>query len=151
MNGVMQPGPRKTARQLRDELAVVEACEPIQQAHQEAKTAYAEALKSGDPQAITAAKATKEQTAVRLNETRQWLRAEAAVAHLTHQLATPGRRPAEQQASMEAQLAHLEQLVVPIREALAAFPARVPDVVVEEPGSARVTLPTVQARKKGGQ
>lgn len=74
---------RRGSAQLRAELALVEACEPIEDAHAEAKDLYREALASGDPVAIRAAKAVKVAAANALNETRTWLRREAAIVKLS--------------------------------------------------------------------
>lgn len=138
-----------TARQLRDRLALIEACEPIQQAHHEAKQAYQEAMAAGNPRVIAAAKQARDMAASRLNETRRWLRAEARLAHLLTFLASA--RPEGERLAAEQEIGGLETLLAPYREAFAARPA-----LPAGPGraggagSAEVDMPAVRVRAKGG-
>ncbi|GAA3441068.1 hypothetical protein [Planomonospora venezuelensis] len=69
-------------QRLRDELAMAEALEPIEDELHEAKEAYREALASGDPDTIAEAKARKQAAANHINETRTWLRRERQITKL---------------------------------------------------------------------
>ncbi|MFC3986430.1 hypothetical protein [Streptosporangium jomthongense] len=73
----------RSSQQLRGELELLEALEPISEEHADAKEAYQAALTSGDPEAIRAAKARKQAASNRLNETREWLRREREIAKLS--------------------------------------------------------------------
>jgi PAS domain-containing protein len=155
MNGLGLPKPQPSIAQLRDELALAEACHPIEQEAAEAKQAYRDALSSGDPDEIAAAKARKQAAADRINETRTWLRAEARIAYLTGYLERPvsdTRPDVELRHAMQQELDKLEQLVAPFREAVAAFPPG--PVVVVEDGTVEAVTPAVQVQAhamKGGK
>ncbi|MFC3980163.1 hypothetical protein [Streptosporangium jomthongense] len=105
---------RRGSQQIRAELELLEALEPIADEHQEAKEAYRAALASGDREAIEAAKERKLQASNQLNETRTWLRREQEIVHLAativaieQRLAGPildqdGEEDAAQRAELEA-------------------------------------------------
>lgn len=161
---------RRTSQQVRDELALLEALEPVEEAHLAAKAEYQEAVRSGDLARARAAKARKLETGNRLNEIRLWLRREAAIVDLQTKiipdlearLSRPilvqdgtgdARDDTETRAALEAQLnAYRAELEVMSREA-AAYRAELEalggEVVGEPvppdlpPGSAHVTLPPV--------
>lgn len=174
MNGLGLAGPQPTVSELRRQLAMAEACEPIERELQEAKQAYRDALDDGDPETVAAAKARKAAAAHHINETRTWLRREARIGTLNAlipdlqaQLAEPAWQPRpdwtveERQAradmeaalaSMQEELPALEAEAAPLREYLGAVPQPGPPIVVED-GSAHVDMPTVQAKAramKGG-
>ncbi|GHH67647.1 hypothetical protein GCM10017673_14990 [Streptosporangium violaceochromogenes] len=171
MNGLELPQPPRPIAELRAELALAEACEPIWQAHQDAKAAYAEALESGDLAAIRAAGRAKNAAAIRLNETRAWLRREARIARLTaeipnveNRLAGPvvdrqGRESAELRAELEellaamrAELEELSELAAPLRELFGAQPGPDLPVVVEDGSASADGVPvTVRARARTGK
>lgn len=122
---------RRGSTQLRAELELVEALEPIEEAHAEAKTAYRAALDSGDQAAIAAAKRVKLAAAHHLNETRTWLRRERAITKLStvtipeleRVLAGPilisdGKGEAGEDSEQRSEL---EQALAAAREELAAF------------------------------
>lgn len=73
---------RRTPQQVRDEAALLEALQPIEQAHLDAKQAFKEARESGDQAAFLAAKQRKQATGNHLEETRTWLRREDAIRRL---------------------------------------------------------------------
>ncbi|MGW6498543.1 hypothetical protein [Nonomuraea angiospora] len=169
MNGLGLPTAQPTVRELREQLALAEACEPISSELQDAKEAYRQALESGDPAAIGAAKERKQAAAHHINETRTWLRREARIAKLQTlipdlqtQLAEPAWQPKpgwtdeERQAradmeaalaAMEAELPALEEEAAPLRELFGSIPQAGPPIVVED-GSAAVDMPVVKASAK---
>lgn len=169
---------RRGSQQLRAELALVEACEPIEEAHLDAKDAYQQAVASGDAEAIREAKRVKVETGNRLNETREWLRREAEVVKLQtvtipkleRVLAGPMLVPdgkggsvddakarADVQAALAAARAELTGLSVKAAETRTALEALggqvVGDPVVRElpPGSAEVTAPAITVRPRAGK
>ncbi|MFE3449619.1 hypothetical protein ACFXJ8_11855 [Nonomuraea sp. NPDC059194] len=165
MNGLGQPAVQESAAELRARLELVEACEPIWQAHQDAKAAAKEAAVSGDAVAYRAAVEAKNDAAVRLNGTRQWLRREARIAKLKANipqlqqrlagqiLNEHGQEDAELRAELaerldgwQAELVELEEVAAPLREALGALPTPVADVVVED-GGASVDVPSPAAMR----
>jgi len=162
---------RRTSRQVRDELALLETLEPIEQAHLEAKQAYKQAIASGDRKTIGAARARQQATGNHLNEVRTWLRREDAIRRLQTvtipkleaRLARPilaqdgpgkGREDTAERARLEQLLAEArKELAVMSREAAdyrAALEALGGEVTGEPvppdlpPGSAEVGLPTVE-------
>lgn len=145
MNGLSRPPERKTASQLRRELAVAEACEPIEQERDDTRQAYADALASGDPKTIAAAKAVRDAAALRLNDTRKWLRAEARVAVLKGRLARPGGQ--DDRDKDAAELASLEVLLAPYRELLGTPLTGGP---APAGGTTEAVMPGAKARVKGG-
>lgn len=149
MNGLGLPAAEPTVAELRDRLALAEACEPIQQENSDAKQAYRDALATGDPAVVAAAKQRKQAAADRINETRTWLRGEARIAYLTGYLARPesqNRPDVELRHAMRKELEGLEVLVAPFREAFGAAQAA---AVVVEDGSASVSTPAVRVKAKG--
>lgn len=170
MNGLGLPGPEPTVRELRDQLALAEACEPIQQENADAKQAYRDALDGGDPAEIAAAKQRKQEAADAINETRTWLRREERIAVLARlipraeaELAAPHWKPRpdwtpeihQERADLEARLnamkedlPALEAAARPLRELFGAFPAPGPAVAVED-GSVSVSTPAVRVKAKG--
>lgn len=154
MNGLGLPGPQTPVSELRRQLAMAEACEPIERELQEAKQAYRDALDDGDPETVAAAKERKSAAANHINETRTWLRREARIADLKSRLAVPqGSTPDPWRFDMEKELDQLEAEAAPLREYLGAVPQPGPPIVVED-GSASVDMPHVQAKAramKGGK
>lgn len=161
---------RRGSQQLRDELALLEVLEPIEDAHLDAKEAYRAAVTSGDPAAIREARQHKAETGNHLEATRTWLRVEAAIVKLSTRLipelerilagpilvkhgADDAREDQEERARLEAKLAayrrELELFIaeaVPVRQQLQALGGQVVGGPVPPglpPGSADVTTPTI--------
>ncbi|MEV4245223.1 hypothetical protein AB0J63_17630 [Streptosporangium canum] len=171
MNGLGLPKPSPSIAQLRADLAMAEACEPIWQAHQDAKAAHADAVESGDLAAIRETSRAKNDAAVRLNDTREWLRRERRITKLTAEvpalearlagpiLDTAGREDAELRAELVAQLAdlrqelpELESKAAPLRELFGSVPAAPIGVVVEDGSTSADGLPAMaQARVRTGK
>ncbi|WP_326637264.1 hypothetical protein OG884_26475 [Streptosporangium sp. NBC_01755] len=169
MNGLGLPAAQPTAAELRAQLALAEACEPIQQENLDAKQAYRDALERGDAAEIAAAKERKQAAAHQINETRTWLRREARIAKLQalipaleEDLSKPHWRPTsawrpeehrhleearERLAAMKAELPALEADAAPLREVFESLPVPVPPFVLED-GSAQVDLPPVAVKSK---
>ena len=170
MNGLGLPTSQPTLAELREQLAMAEACEPIKQELQEAKAAYREALDSSDQDAIAVAKQRKQAAAHHINETRTWLRREARIGRLLAMIPELQTRLAgpildehgrddqqlraeveEALAAMKAELPALEAEAAPLRE---LFGAAGPPIVVEDPDVTAVDMPVVKAEAramKGGK
>lgn len=154
--------------------ALEDACEPQEEALYVAKEAYWEAVESGDPAAIRAAKEAKRAAADQFEATRTWLRREAEIAKLQTRtiprleeiLAGPmlvkdgkdAREDAAARAEVEqalsaarAELEQLTALAVPLRRQLEELGGQVvgdpvpPDL---PPGSAEVTMPSISVRSQ---
>lgn len=114
-----------TSARRREELQLLEDLVPISEEHEQAKAEYREALESGDPQRIRAAKARKQEAARRLRETRFWLRAEDRARRLAAELERAERHGDKGQAAqVRAELERWEQRLTPIREGLAVLAAQ---------------------------
>ena len=171
MNGLGLPPAPTPFAQRRAEQAMDAACEPIWQAHQDAKQVLADAVESGDLVAMREASAAKNTAAIRLNDTRTWLRREKRIAKLQAEipalemrLAGPildaaGREDAELRAELAACLATfreelpaLEAEAQPLRDLFGAMPAEPIGVVVEDGSASADGLPvTVRARARTGK
>jgi len=103
----------------RGELELLDALQPIAEEHEQAKAAYAEALAAGNPAAIEQAHARKRETARRLNDTRAWLRTEAAVKAWTARLEQAERSGQADADTVRAQLERWEKRAQRFRDALA--------------------------------
>lgn len=108
----------------RGELELLDALQPIAEEHEQAKATYVEALAAGNPAAIREAKRRKNEAARRLNDTRAWLRTEAAVKAWTVRLEQAERSGHQADADkVRAQLERWEARARKWREALAALQA----------------------------
>lgn len=107
----------------RGELELLDALQPIAEEHEQAKAAYAEALAAGGPAAIREAKRRKNEAARRLNDTRAWLRTEAAVKAWTVRLEQAERSGQVDADRVRVQLERWEARARKWREALAALQA----------------------------
>ncbi|MFF4989623.1 hypothetical protein ACFY19_20690 [Streptosporangium saharense] len=171
---------RRAGQKLRDELALLDALEPIEDELHAAKDAYRAAIESGDPQAIRAAALRKDAAAHHINETRTWLRRERSIVKVTETVTTLQEalsRPvldetgeespelrAEYVATLAAAQVELEELAVAAeqtRRDLAALGAVTPatpsaGVPAGAAGDAEVSMSPVGVRtttngtKKGG-
>lgn len=112
-----------TIAKRRGELELLDALQPIAEEHEQAKAAYAEALAAGNPAAIREAKQRKNEAARRLNDTRAWLRTEAAVKAWTARLEQAERSGQADADKVRAQLERWEARARKWREALAALQA----------------------------
>ncbi|MEV0586315.1 hypothetical protein [Nonomuraea sp. NPDC050310] len=163
-NGFELQTAQPSVRELREQLAMAEALEPIELELQAAKQAYRDALEDGDPQTIAAAKQRKQDAANHINETRTWLRRERRIAKLLTQIPAleerlagqilddDGREDADLRAQLQARLAGMRE-ELPVLEAEAAplrelFGTPQPSPVVVEDGSADVDAPAVTATAK---
>lgn len=164
MNGLGLPAAEPTIAELRAQLAVATACEPISIELQEAKAAYRDALDDGNPKTVAAAKERKSVAADHINETRTWLRREARIGRLLAEipqlearlagqvLDEHGGEDVELRAQLEAQLAAmreelplLEEEAAPLRE---LFAAAGPHTLVGDASVTTVGLPTVAVKAK---
>lgn len=165
---------RRTSQQVRDEAALLEALEPIEQAHLDAKAAFKQARASGDREAFLAARKRKQATGNHLNEVRTWLRREDAIRRLQaitipkleQRLAGPilaqdgPGRPAREDTKTRKQL---ETMLERARTELAELSRQAADYRAQleqlggvvggdpvppdlPPGSAEVELPTIQVK-----
>lgn len=154
---------RRTSAQVRAELELLEALEPIEQAHLDAKAAYKAAVASGDRAAIKAAKQRKRETGDRLNEVREWLRREQVIRKLqTVTVPELERRAAsgtdKQRREAEAVLERARAELKTLADQAAAYRAALEQlggVVTGEPvpadlppGSADVSMPAVAVKAK---
>lgn len=147
---------RAAANRHRQKADLLDACAVLQEAHQDAQQALREANETGTEAQILAARERLGADAAKVNETRQWLRAEERITRRTAEigeLAAKGRLTGEEQAKLRAwedDRAHMERIVAPVREALAALGAPVPvdnaPARRRRPGDATVDLPAVKVK-----
>lgn len=158
---------RRTSAQVRDELALLEVLEPVEEAHLAAKEAYTEARALGNAASIREARQAKVDTGNKLNEIRTWLRREQAIVKLQTktipELEARLSRPiltadgnsedrARLQAALErakAELAVISAEAAAYRRELEALGGVVGGEPVPPnlpPGSADVSLPSVTVR-----
>lgn len=149
---------RAAAQRARQDADLRSACAALQEEHATAQDALHAAIDDGDQTQILAAREALAETGRAVNETRRWLRAEERIVRRTEEIAEltgKGRLTEEEQAKLQAyqeDLAAMEELVAPTREALTALGASAPSSGVSarrgRAGDATVDLPAVKVRTR---